>query len=387
MKNKIPQFPKKLPGTFWGITTFFNPAGYNNKYENYKIFRESSKKQGLNLCAVELAFGKAKFELKKDDAEILIQIRGNENNIMWQKERMFNIALESLPKDCDKIVWLDCDVLFENEDWINETSHLLERYVVVQPFAMSIRLLRDNKILSDPEILPIGDMEGHKLESRAYKFAETNIKQPKVYLKSGHTGYAWAGRKEVFDKHGFYDQNIIGSGDLFMAHAYYAHRDHRQVKLIPKKTLNNYYLWKERIFNEVKGSVWYTKGVLYHLWHGSQKSRNYFNRYLVMEKYDFDSGKDMRIGENKLWEWSSDKPELHSYLIDYFFLRNEERSINRFFKFLFSKYFWNPRLAIARTAYHDKMGKIGLKMSKNFPELYKKIKSKKEKIEKKILSG
>jgi len=25
-ENPAPQFPRKLPGSFWGVTTFFNPA-------------------------------------------------------------------------------------------------------------------------------------------------------------------------------------------------------------------------------------------------------------------------------------------------------------------------------------------------------------------------
>ncbi|MBM3247534.1 hypothetical protein FJZ17_03290, partial [Candidatus Pacearchaeota archaeon] len=75
--NRIPKYPKKLNGEFWGITAFFNPARYENKYENYKSFRACSKLQGLKLITVELVFDNQPFELKKSDAEILIQIRGN----------------------------------------------------------------------------------------------------------------------------------------------------------------------------------------------------------------------------------------------------------------------------------------------------------------------
>ena len=43
----IPKFPKKLPGTFWGITTFFNPKNYENRIKNYKIFFIKDKKLSL----------------------------------------------------------------------------------------------------------------------------------------------------------------------------------------------------------------------------------------------------------------------------------------------------------------------------------------------------
>ena len=40
---EITQFPEKLPGSFWGITTFYNPQRYKNKIENYRKFRAAGK--------------------------------------------------------------------------------------------------------------------------------------------------------------------------------------------------------------------------------------------------------------------------------------------------------------------------------------------------------
>ncbi len=125
-----PQIPKKLAGTFWGVSVFLNPAGYKNKIKNYRLFRQSSKKQGLNLLTVELAFGKAPFELKKEDAEILIQLKTDQ--ILWQKERLLNIGIKNLPSDCDKFAWIDADIFFLNDKWIEQTCDLLEKYAIVQ---------------------------------------------------------------------------------------------------------------------------------------------------------------------------------------------------------------------------------------------------------------
>ncbi|MEI6850247.1 MAG: hypothetical protein WCK29_04375, partial [archaeon] len=176
INKTLPQFPKKLPGSFWGISTFFNPTGYKNKYENYKLFREASKAQGLKLCVVELAFDDAPFELTKKDAEILIQIRGNKNNIMWQKEAMLNLGLKNLPRDCDKIAWIDCDIIFKNENWVAETSKLLEKYNVVQPFKYVLRMAKGRKNLSNNLIgkLAIGNEENEKIIGRAAFMKDIN---------------------------------------------------------------------------------------------------------------------------------------------------------------------------------------------------------------------
>ena len=61
---------------FWGITTFFDPIGHSNKYQNYSKFRESSKRQGLNLLTVELAFdiGKPVLKSKLHDCVLYLQL-------------------------------------------------------------------------------------------------------------------------------------------------------------------------------------------------------------------------------------------------------------------------------------------------------------------------
>ncbi len=71
----------------WAITSFFNPAGYKNRLSNYHRFRS---RLNVPLVAVELSFT-GRFELRDSDAEILIQISGAD--VMWQKERLLNIAL------------------------------------------------------------------------------------------------------------------------------------------------------------------------------------------------------------------------------------------------------------------------------------------------------
>jgi len=320
---KIKKFPKKLPGSFWGITTFFNPAGYKNKYENYKIFRENLKKQGLKICAVEVAFSNRPFELKKEDAEILIQIRGNEKNLMWQKERMMNIGLKNLPKDCDKIAWLDCDIIFENQNWVKETSELLEEYVVVQPFSLCVWLPIKNKII-EKEKIPWGVGTGLKNNSRAFVRAYKKFQDCEDYRESGHVGFAWAARKEIFDKIGFYDNSIIGNSDQFICDSFYEEIDKKYYNKLPKKLIKHHLPWREKIKKRVSKSIFYTKGTLLHLWHGESKDRKYNERYHPINKYNFDPKKDIKIDKNELFCWSSNKKRLHEEVKYYIISRKED---------------------------------------------------------------
>ncbi|MCM8781471.1 MAG: hypothetical protein NC828_00195 [Candidatus Omnitrophica bacterium] len=317
MDKKIPEFPQKLPGTFWGITVFFNPYRYKNKLSNYRIFREANKKQGLNLLTVELAFGNAPFELSQNDSDILIQLRTE--TILWHRERLINIGLESLPCDCDKVVWLDNDIIFKNDNWINETSRLLERYVVIQPFSYIARLQKGVYDIN-PNRPPAWYDSSYNTPAIAYRYAE-NIATD-CYVSGG----TWANRIDLYKGIGLYDRLVVGGADFFMACAFY-NKPLPEAFIYPDKLLASYERWKKEMFKRVQGSVYYTKGLIVHLWHGDMRNRLYrWRNTEILKKYDFDPDTDIKLDKNGCWVWASDKPQLHTAVKRYFYLRNEEDS-------------------------------------------------------------
>ncbi len=305
--DSILQFPKKLPGSFWGITTFFNPAKYKNKIENYQKFRESSKKQGLNLLCVELAFNNEPFELTKGDAEILIQVRSN--SVMWQKERLLNIGLKKLPEDCDKVAWIDCDLIFKNDNWIEETCKLLEKYKVVQLFSYIAYLDKDYS----------EDRYNRIRFSGAYIIA--NLQNPDFFF--GVPCGALAARKEIFDKYSFFDKSILGSNDSVMFQSFYGKNLYLKDKFTRqlRKELNGYV---KDIFSIINGSFFYLNNIVLHLWHGDYLNRKYETREEIYHKYNFDPEKDLNINKDGCFEWASDKKELHKEVENYFLERKEE---------------------------------------------------------------
>ncbi len=321
--SKVPEFPVKLPGTFWGITNFFNPMQYGNKYENYRLFRDESKRQGLNLIAVELAFDDDPFVLKKDrDAEILINMRGvREKNNMWQGERLFNIGLGHLPDACDKACWLDCDIVFKNGSWIAETSRLLEKYVVVQPFKQAGRLPKGIYDLNEREFgqLAIGIEENQRCPGHVYK-AVSGIKG------SSATGFVWAARKAFLRTHLLYEHMLFGGGDSIMARSFM----NDKLPEVPIRAFSTDAMradqdsYASRVYRETRGSVYYTDGAVLHLWHGNEADKLKYFRHKILQFFHFDPSSDIRVGSNGLLEWSSDKPEFHEAVGEYYRIRNEE---------------------------------------------------------------
>ena len=112
----------------WAITSYFNPSGFKIRPANYRTFR---KYLAAPLVAVELSFN-GRFELRQGDAEILVQLVGRD--VLWQKERLLNVALQHLPNDCDTVAWLDCDVVLDGADGLQRACAALETFSLVQPF-------------------------------------------------------------------------------------------------------------------------------------------------------------------------------------------------------------------------------------------------------------
>ena len=306
-----PQQPASLPGSIWGITTFFNPVRYGNKRQNFRLFRESLRRQGLPLIVVELVHDDAPFELDNSDAEIVVQRRGGA--VLWQKERLLNIATGQLPADCDKVVWLDADVLFLNRHWIADTSALLEQYVFVQPFSLVFRLPEGCTSPIDRGKLP--RVPG---PSSAYLWSRDQARL------AGEPGFAMAVRRSILKSHGLYDRMILGGGDRAILGGVMGIDpvDNVHLNTHPDNVLADVRQWSRDLFTAARGSLYYTEGNLLHLWHGRLIDRGYGQRTRLLKS--FDVREDIRLDSQGLCSWATDKPALHEAVREYFLLRNED---------------------------------------------------------------
>lgn len=56
-------------------------------------------------------------------------------------------------------------------------------------------------------------------------------------------------------------------------------------------------------------------------------NRGYGTRELMFRQHDYDPKRDIAL-INNVWEWSSDKPQFHQAMIDYFRGRKEDESLH-----------------------------------------------------------
>ncbi|CAF4134973.1 unnamed protein product, partial [Rotaria magnacalcarata] len=274
--SQVP-FAKRDYSHFAVITVVFNPIRYRSRYQLYRKFSKHMSRSGIHLLTVECIFESAeKFGLPKQRFEVT---RSNEPShlqikvpsIIWLKENLINIAVKHLPSSMEYVAWVDADIEFERFDWPQSTIDQLQCYPIVQLFQLSFFLGPSGK----KQIL-------HRDYSFAYAIRNgiptNSCRSSQSYF---HPGYAWAMRRETFNKiGGLLDFSILGSGDLHFAYALINRID----ETIPAGIHSDYRrlanIWGERVARVAgNGScVGYISNSIYHHWHGSRRDRRYDER-------------------------------------------------------------------------------------------------------------
>jgi hypothetical protein len=213
-------------------------------------------------------------------------------------------------------------VIFTNPNWARDTCTLLsDTCTVVQLWESCLRLAPGNVI---PE----------KVDQPVSFAAVTTIDQSTIdcgrYDQHGHTGYAWAMRREIFEQVGLYEYAVSGSADHFMAHAIYGRYGFCIENALKhdRKQLNHLKDWGDAFYSQVQGRLGVVPGTIMHLWHGTHDRRDYFRRMWKITEFGFDPDSDLGADPGRPLEWQPhvlrQKPQLVSFFAEYFKSRQED---------------------------------------------------------------
>lgn len=304
----------------WAITSYFNPAGYRRRLENFREFRD---RLAVPLLAVELRYGTG-FELEDGDADILVRLPGRD--VLWQKERLLNVALERLPGECTMVASVDCDVIFEREDWATDVRARLDRFPVVQLFTR-LHHLRPEWVPGDAPLDAVLFAQEGSASAIGRGQDLVTVLGTTTERHAGVTvnGFGWAYRRETLARHGFYDACIVGGGDTAMIAAALGRPDVAVgVHAMNASQEARYRPWATEFYRSVAGRIGCLDGDLFHLWHGRLEDRWTRQRHLGLAPFRFDPRRDIALDDAGSWRWSSDKPGLHAYVREYFTARRED---------------------------------------------------------------
>jgi hypothetical protein len=283
-----------------GKTAFIIPIFSFTGEDKYLLdnYNRTVESIGHDDCIfpIELAFWDNPFLIPDG-----FKLRGDERHIMWQKERLINLAAEQIPDSYENIAWVDSDILFESDTLMEDIDKALNVHSVVQLFSTVEQLTKTGK---------------------------THKKLPSCTLKyGGHRGYAWAMRREDFiEMGGLYDKQITGIGDCLLEHIW-----------IPKQhTLIDEFLdldqecgidfsdYIEKSVLNVKSSTGCIYGNVKHQYHKPYTKKSYEIGVDILRRFEYDPANDIVLSDNNLWEWNLEIPKnknLYVSLLKHFILK------------------------------------------------------------------
>jgi len=233
-------------------------------------------------------------ELSYDDEFLFrdsLKIHGNsETQLLWQKERLLNIAERMVPPEFDAIAWVDADVLFADPHWPTKTLAVLEKNHVCQPWSDCIEIHPTR----DPEIVKPSICHAYTTGIR--DFANLGI---------FHPGFAWAMRRDTWRAIGGLDENnIVGNGDTQMVRGFF-NRPFWTDQFYSRRWLACANDWMSRCHSVVNCRVGCVHGTISHLWHGDRTHRRYVERLGFLGLNDYDPATDIATGENGILEFTA----------------------------------------------------------------------------------
>lgn len=304
----------------WAITCYFNPMGYRRRLENFRVFRS---RLIVPLVAVEVTYD-GMFQLRQTDAEVVV--RCWDADILWQKERLLNLALLSLPPECKLVAWLDCDIVFLDEQWPAECETLLREYPLVQLFRRILDLGEGQGVPVAGTAKRMRGRLGLAFGVHSGAIPDAVFRTTGASLRLGYSpGHAWAARRDILQHMCLYDALILGSGDKGLAAAAYGQIEQvTEALALNQPQTEHYRAWAEGFWRAVRGRVGWCGSTLAHLWHGELALRLYGARYQGLHNFHFDPAEDLAIGRDGCWRWATRKIAMHEYVRDYFALRRED---------------------------------------------------------------
>lgn len=236
------------------ITVYYNFSNYKSRYEvSKKCVEYFSKISNINFYIVELAYGDQKFMLTDSLNKNHLQLRCNYP--LWHKENLINIGINKLlSDDWQYIAWIDCNILFENTDFIEKTMVKLQDYDFVQMFS-KIKYINQNN------------------QSETTYDSFIYVASKNEYSPSAKPGGAWACTKKAWEKiEKLYDKSLCES-DCILAHAIGLNRYyHMSLKIYPYLDDVNSYI-NNILKQQFKTS--YVNNIAIYDWHGNQENRTY----------------------------------------------------------------------------------------------------------------
>ena len=193
------------------VVTCFSDFAKNEKLvENFKKFYSKLKDSGYPIYVGEILSDRVHDvqpgQEAAHDPPQLNEIVGGDNYFALDigapfgcRENMINVMVDYfVPSEYTKIVWLDNNVLPENDNWLSDMEKMLDKNDLVQIGSKFLSLDEKEKVSIEQE----GGAKGHLAG-----------KSSKELRDDYHLGGGWGVKRSFFKEHGLFDLDFSDSGD------------------------------------------------------------------------------------------------------------------------------------------------------------------------------
>ena len=236
------------------ILVFFNPISSIRIQQNILYVNHQLKKAKIPVFIGELCFNDEPSLFEESDSVFIFR----STSYMFYKENLINqVISKPAVRLFEKYVILDADIIFEDIDWVDKISSALEKHDIIQPYDFACILYKNftvNEVIN----------------------SICNIDPLKEYPKighPGHPGYAWAFRRDWFDRvGGLFEYALIGGGDVCLSYL-----------IGITKKIDLVYSWDMKMQNLLT-NIGCIPGIISHLPHGSMHKKQYSTRLIDIQE-------------------------------------------------------------------------------------------------------
>lgn len=299
------------------VTSRSNPLRWRTPDRIYRDWAQHILDSGAHLTVVECQYGDRPFTCELPGVR---HVGVRANSMVWEKERLLNIGIASLPHDWRTVTWIDSDVFFRQPDWARETVEALQLFDVIQPWSDCY------------DLGPNGEhMQLHRSFCRLWMDGEPIMQGPRAHrspYRFAHPGYAWAATRSALEATGgLLDMAALGSADHHMALGLIGRAQESYPGNISEGYKRHVLRWQSRAMQAINGNIGALGGAIEHSFHGAKRDRAYESRWDILARNHFDPDEDLKRNIWQAWELAGNKPRLRREIERYFRARNEDANV------------------------------------------------------------
>jgi hypothetical protein len=297
----IPPYATPTRSDMAVILVYFNPSSSVRIIQNLLTVKHGLDRAGIPYFIGELAHGAAPFLFAP--ADNIRQYRSD--SLMFYKENLIRAVEATIPAAFTKLFLMDADILYEQPDWYDRVSAVLDTHTVCHPFQRAF-----------------------PLNLNFTKDVRASIRSILVSPITGHPGYAWALRRDWFTRRQPSDYAVIGGGDRVLV-AYV------NSKPPPNMSTNHplYDFLQTSIHAAPPTSATSCPLIVNHLNHGTFTNRQYSNRNAALQTClnEISHGLQLRDALERradgIFEWKSEyRARLNAHIAAFFATRSDDSS-------------------------------------------------------------